>query len=220
MLRKQMSDSLMVGVFLAFAGGILDSYSYIWRGQVFATAETGNIVRLSIYLSAGNWAAAGRYLLPTTAFTLGVLAAEGLRRHMERRTVRLHWRQAHLITECAVLLLVALLPLGPADALANILISFTSAVQMESFRTFQGCTAATTMCTGNLRSGTENLYRFLALPDPASGAKAGVYYRLILSFMAGAVACGWLSRLLGRWTVLAAAVPLLIVFFLLFQPGD
>lgn len=208
---------MRVGSLLAFSGGILDAYSYICRGQVFATAETGNIVRLSICLSLGEWGAALRYLIPTAAFTLGVLVAEALRRRVEGHPERLHWRQAGLIAECLVLLAVALLPLGPADSLANVLISFTSAVQMESFRTFRGCPAATTMCTGNLRSGTENLFRFLALPDPQAGVKSSVYYRLILAFIVGAVACGRLSLLLKQWTALAAVLPLLAVFFLLFQ---
>lgn len=205
---------------MAFAGGILDAYSYICRGQVFATAETGNIVRLSICLSLGEWGAALRYLVPTAAFTLGVLAAEALRRRVEGHPKRLHWRQAGLLAECVVLLGVALLPLGPADPLANVLISFTSAVQMESFRKFRDCPSATTMCTGNLRSGTEHLFRFLALPDPQSGAKASVYYRLILAFIVGAVVCGRLSLLLKQWAVLAAIIPMLAVFFLLFQKSE
>ena len=56
MKREPVSESLMVGLLLALAGGMLDAYSFINRGEVFATAETGNIVRLSIYLSMGEWA--------------------------------------------------------------------------------------------------------------------------------------------------------------------
>ena len=103
------------------------------------------------------------------------------------------------------------------DPLANILISFTSAVQVDSFRKFRGCAGSTTMCTGNLRSGTELLFRFFALPDPQSGTKASVYYRLILCFVLGAVLCGRLSLLFGPRTVLAACVPLLAAFFLMFR---
>ena len=100
---------------------------------------------------------------------------------------------------------VALLPAGPLDALANILISFTSAIQLESFRKFRGCAGSTTMCTGNLRSGTEQLYRFLALPDPQAWGKSSVYYRLILAFLAGAVVCGRLTLWWGTRTALSPA---------------
>ena len=53
MKRYQMSESLPVGLLLALAGGILDSYTYLNRGQVFATAETGNLVLLGIHLAQG-----------------------------------------------------------------------------------------------------------------------------------------------------------------------
>ena len=74
------------------------------------------------------------------------------------------------------------------------------------------------MCTGNLRSGTEQLYRFLALPDPQAWGKSSVYYRLILAFLAGAVVCGRLTLWWGTRTALCACLPLLAVFILLFRP--
>lgn len=217
MKHGPMSESLIVGLLLALAGGMLDAYSFINRGELFATAETGNIVQLSVHLSMGEWASAFQYLLPILAFILGVVAAEAIRRRAEGRTGRLQWQQYLLLAECGVLAAVSLLPQGPLDPLANILISFTSAVQVDSFRKFRGCAGSTTMCTGNLRSGTELLFRFFALPDPQSGTKASVYYRLILCFVLGAVLCGRLSLLFGPRTVLAACVPLLAAFFLMFR---
>ena len=220
MRREQTSESIQVGLLLALAGGILDSYSYLNRGQVFATAETGNIVLLGLQLAQGRWLQALRYLLPILSFAAGVLAAELLRLRLGSHSARLHWRQPILLTECLVLLAVALLPLGDWDPLANMLLSFTSAVQMESFRKFHGCPCATTMCTGNLRSGTELLFRGLTAPD-SGGGKAGLYYGLIFCFMAGAVCSGLLSPLLGGYTVLAACLPLLTAFVLMFRsPAD
>ena len=215
-----MSEALPVGLLLALAGGILDSYSYLNRGQVFATAETGNLVLLGIQLAQQNFYQALRYLLPILAFAAGVLTTELLRRRLGPGAGRIHWRQPVLLTECFVLLLVAALPLGRWDPLANMLISFTSAVQIESFRKFRDCPCATTMCTGNLRSGTEHLFRFLTSPSAgASGPKAAVYYGLILSFVAGAVLAGLLTPLLGQWTVLSACVPLLGAFSLMLRPS-
>ena len=45
---KKASESYIVGVLLAIAGGFLDVYTYISRGGVFANAQTGNIVLLGI----------------------------------------------------------------------------------------------------------------------------------------------------------------------------
>ena len=217
MQKYQTSESLRVGLLLALAGGILDSYSYLNRGQVFATAETGNLVLLGVNLAQGQWGQALHYLLPILAFAAGVLATELLRKGLGPGAGHLHWRQPVLLVECAVLAAVSFLPQGRWDPLANVLISFTSAVQIESFRTFHGCACATTMCTGNLRSGTEHLFRLLTVPDSQSGSRAVLYYGLILAFVAGAVLSGLLSPLLMERGALLACLPLLASFALMFR---
>lgn len=217
MKHEQMSESIPVGLLLALAGGILDAYTYLNRGQVFATAETGNLVLLGLHMAQGKLDRVVYYLLPILSFAAGVLFSEALRRRLGTNAGRLHWRQPILICECLVLMLVSLLPLGQCDPLANMLISFTSAIQIESFRTFHGCGCATTMCTGNLRSGTEHLFRILTRSSSQSALKATLYYGLILSFVAGAVVSGLLSPIFGGHTVLAACLPLLTAFLLMFQ---
>ena len=99
MKRYQMSESLPVGLLLAMAGGILDAYTYLNRGQVFATAETGNLVLLGVNLSQGRLDRVVYYLLPILSFAAGVLVTELLRRAMGPNAGRLHWRQPILLTE-------------------------------------------------------------------------------------------------------------------------
>ena len=53
-MKKQMSESIRLGVVLAIAGGFMDAYSYMCRGKVFANAQTGNILLLGIHLSEKN----------------------------------------------------------------------------------------------------------------------------------------------------------------------
>ena len=110
MKRYQMSESLPVGLLLALAGGILDSYTYLNRGQVFATAETGNLVLLGIHLAQGELGRVLSCLFPILAFALGVLTTEGLRRRLS--SGRVHWRQPILAAECLVILVVSFLPQG------------------------------------------------------------------------------------------------------------
>ena len=81
---KQASDSLLVGGLLSMSGGLQDAYTYHVRDQVFANAQTGNIVLLGQSIALGNWETAVRYLLPLLAFAAGVylsaMGAAGLRR--------------------------------------------------------------------------------------------------------------------------------------------
>ena len=215
MKQYQMSEALPVGLCLALGGGMLDAYSYLQRGQVFATAETGNSVLLSINLSMANWSQALHYLLPVLAFFAGVLSTELLRRRLDRNGSWLHWRQYLLLVECLAVVVVSLLPQS-MNPLANIIISFASAIQVDSFRSFNGCGCATTMCTGNLRSGTEHLYHWLFHRQGTALDKAKVYYGLILAFITGALICGLLSGFGGRQTVLIACIPMLTAFAMMF----
>ena len=136
MKHIQPSESLANGLLLAFAGGMMDAYTYLCRGQVFANAETGNLVLLGIQLAQRNWGRALYYLWPIMSFALGVLLTEWLRSHFTPLPGLPHWRQLVLVVECGGLLLVSLLPVGPLDWLATVIVSFVSAMQIESFRTF------------------------------------------------------------------------------------
>lgn len=50
----QMSESIEVAIFLALSGGLMDAYSYLLRGEVFANAQTGNMLLFGVYASKGN----------------------------------------------------------------------------------------------------------------------------------------------------------------------
>ncbi len=122
-----------MGALLAAAGGLLDAYTYLSRGGVFANAETGNMVLFGICLTQGQWRKAVGYLFPILAFALGVLAAEFIREH-HRSGPKFHWRHTVLLAEAAVVCAVAFLPRGDWDPLANTLVAFVCALQVETFR--------------------------------------------------------------------------------------
>ena len=139
-----MSESLLIGVLLAISGGLMDAYSYLYRGQVFANAQTGNVLLFSVHLSKGEWSAALRYAFPIAAFLTGVALAT-LICHFGRHRKWLHWRQICVLFEAAVLFLVAWFPQS-ANLLANSLVSLACGVQVETFRKIDDARVATTMC--------------------------------------------------------------------------
>lgn len=214
MEAKARFESLSLGLLLALAGGSLDCYTYLNRGQVFATAETGNLVLLGVQLAQGRLDLALHYLPPILAYTAGVLAVEWFSRAVDQRMGQVKWRQVVLLLECAVVAVAGLFPAGRPNALANVLISFTSAMQVESFRMFAGCACATTMCTGNLRSGTENLYFYLHDGNREAGRKAAVYYGLISCFVLGAVVNAAVTSFVGNKSFFLSCVFLAAAFII------
>ena len=65
--RGQMSEAVSTGIFLTLSGGFQDAYTYYCRGNVFANAQTGNIVLMGSHLAAREWNLAVRYLAPVLA---------------------------------------------------------------------------------------------------------------------------------------------------------
>ena len=214
-LPAQMSETVRLGAVLAAAGGFLDAYTYLTRGGVFANAQTGNIVLLGVYLAQGQFRTAGRYLIPILAFAAGVIVAELIKARF-RYHPALHWRQITVAAELLLLAAVAFLP-AALDNAANVLVAFVCAVQVESFRKVNGNAFATTMCTGNLRSGTERLYLWGKTGERDHGHRAAQYYGIIVFFIVGAALGAWCSGRWGQRAVLGACVLLLAAFLLMFQ---
>nr|WP_295945649.1 YoaK family protein [uncultured Agathobaculum sp.] len=214
----QMSESMRLGALLAVAGGFFDAYTYLCRGGVFANAQTGNIVLLGLELAEREWLRALAYLAPILAFALGVVVAEVVKRRGKARQAGgagMHWRQVIVLAEFVLLAVAAFLP-QRMNMAVNILISFVCAMQVEAFRKVRGSAFATTMCTGNLRSGTELLVIWRQTGDANAARKARHYYCIILFFILGAALGAVCTDTLGERALLITCVPLLAVFGIMF----
>lgn len=209
-----MSDTLRLGLILAVSGGFMDAYSYICRDHVFANAQTGNIVLLGISLSERNFPGAFRYFCPVVAFVAGIILSD-LIRHRFAAARRLHWRQITVLLEAALLTAVALIP-PEYNLPANSLTSLACGIQVESFRKIHGHSIATTMCIGNLRSGTQYLCEYFLQKKGSSLQKSLLYYGTILCFALGAVLGYAAIRHFQIQAILFCPLLLLVVFFIMF----
>lgn len=205
----RVSESVRLGTILMLSGGFMDAYSYLIRGNVFATAETGNIALMGINLARGNWGLAFHYLIPICSYVLGIFAAEYSRVKIGNNK-HLHWTESVLCFE--VLCAVFISFLGQEyNSLANCLIGFSCAMQVEAFRKVRGKAFATTMCTGNLRSGTELLFN-------KKYKESLHYYWIDFSFVIGAVTGTHLCKVLAERAIwFSVAMLLLAIGFIEYQ---
>lgn len=204
------SESFHLAAILAISGGYMDAYTYIVRGKVFANAQTGNIVLLGIKIMDGKIIETSKYLIPIVAFVIGILVAEMIR-NKYNIFKRVDWRQIVLSIEILALIIAAFLPIGSMDTAANTLISFVSALQMGSFRHVNGNAFVSTMCTGNLRSGTECLYHYVFKGNKAIKNRWMHYYGIILFFIAGAAIGAWATHKLTGYAILGCCLLLAVV---------
>lgn len=213
----QMSESLVIGLLLASVGGFLESYSFLSRDGVFANCQTGNLVLLAMYLVKGDWTRVLSYFIPIVSFVVGVFLTELTRSYAGND--KLHWRQYIILLEAVLLAAVGLIPSGERDIIATTLIAFSCSMQVEAFRKVKGSVYATTMCTGNLRSGTFQLFQYFTGKDTAGLKRAGNYFFVIAVFMAGAILGSLTTGIWGEKAIWISCLILVFVFVLLFiQP--
>ena len=212
--EKQMSEAFINSIFLAMSGGFQDAYTYFTRDKVFSNAQTGNVVLMSQHFMMGEWKDGLKYLLPLLAFAFGVLAAERIQAQF-RFARRLHWRQGILLLEIAILLIVGFLP-QTLNMTATILVSFSCAMQVQAFRKVDGYSYASTMCIGNLRSGTAALSDYMRTHNKEKIRQALHYFGIIGLFAVGAGVGGNLSAKFGFRIIWVCCGLLLVSFLLMF----
>ena len=204
----QMSESFLNSAVLAVSGGFQDAYTYFTRDKVFSNAQTGNVVLMSQEFMAGNFIGGIKYLLPFLAFGLGVLVTEQISARY-KMAKRIHWRQLIILIEIAILAIVGFIP-HSLNMAATVLVSFSCAMQVQAFRKVNGFAYASTMCIGNLRSGTDALSAFLREKRKEPLIKAFHYYGIIFFFAVGAGIGGNLSVAWGIHTIWVSCILLLI----------
>ncbi len=209
--ERQISESVKLGIILSLSGGLMDAYSYIERGKVFANAQTGNMLLLGVNIAEGQYSLIVHYLFPILAFTLGIALSEWI--HMKQ--TKLHWRQIAVVMEAVILIGVSFIPLN-MNLLANSLTSLACGIQVESFRKIHGNMVATTMCIGNLRSGTENMCLFFQTGEVKHLKKVLLYFGIIICFIIGAILGNVFIKLWHQKAILCSSLLLLIAFVMMF----
>ena len=217
-MKKQMSESLLIGTLLAVSGGLMDAYSYLFRGQVFANAQTGNILLLSVHVTQQEWRLALQYACPVIAFSIGIAWAT-ITRHISKQSGWLHWRQICVLFEAAVLFSVAWFPRS-MNLFANSLISLACGTQVEAFRKTESTSVATTMCIGNLRLAIHSTVTHCIKRGDVDKHAALISSAIIAAFSVGAIAGSFLIHRLGTYSIWCSTTILIVCFGLMFFDAD
>ncbi len=199
---------------ITLSGGLQDAYTFMMRDGVFANAQTGNIVLLSASLFSGNWGGALSYLIPLSSFALGIFIAAIIREHLKSHEGLFHWRHLTLAVEIVFLTAVAFMP-EQLSRIANAMVSFSCALQVEAFRKARGHAYASTMCIGNLKSCMENLALYITKDDTEGIRNAGYYALVIVLFALGAGIGAVLSERFGFHAILISPLLLAASFLLM-----
>ena len=213
--ERQISDTFLNAVFIILSGGFQDAYTYFSRGKVFANAQTGNIVLMAAALFDNDMQKFLGYLIPVLSFIAGIFIAEAI--HVRfKYSEKIHWRQGVLLIEIILLFAVGFLP-TTLNRLANALVSFVCAFQVQTFHKVRGHAYASTMCIGNMRSGTEALHANFHTHDKGALKKSLTNFSVIIIFFLGAALGSVFTKQLETKAVFFCCALLLISFLMMFS---
>lgn len=183
-IHTKTSESVRLGILLAIVGGFLDAYTFVCRGEVFANAQTGNLVLLGIALTKRNPGQAITALLPILAFVLGVIFTERIKDiKVPSMTFATNAERIILIIEIIVLFIIGFIPTTVPNIFVTVPISFVSSVQIASFGKLIDSPYSTAMCTGNLRSASQAAYKAFIEKDKKLAFKSIRYLVIIFSLL-------------------------------------
>ena len=128
---------------------------------------------------------------------------------------RLHWRQLVVLGEVLLLFAVGFLPQSQ-NLLANAIVSFSCAMQVQAFRKVNGYAFASTMCIGDLRSGVEAFCIWRKSHEPHAKDRMVRYFGIIFLFALGAGLGSKSAAQLGGRAIWLSCCFLLVSFTLMF----
>jgi len=203
-------ETLRIASLLAFGGGYLEAYTWIVH-NVFANAQTANLVFLWVYITGAEWAKALHYVPPLVAFTLGVIMASWLRWVAPQRASRIS-----SLIEIVFLFIVAILHNRLPELAGTLGISFVAALQTASFPKVEGWNYSSVMATSNFRYTIEGLFTaFAGSAEARAFRRPYVFGMMCIAFGAGAAVGAFVTEEVTRAYSLAVPVALLMIVLLL-----
>lgn len=175
-------EKFETGLLMAVIGGFLDAYTYICYDGIFANAQTGNIVLLSISLIHHNADDIVSYLIPILFFSIGVFITE----FFAARLIRTFFIVS-LVIQLLMLSFIGFFPNLLPPFFNTAIISMDCSIQLSSFKKMAGIPYVSTMCTGNLRASMEALYGYFRTKDRTLFFRFLHFGSIIIFFALGAI---------------------------------
>lgn len=126
-------ERLLSGSLLVMAAGVLDSYTYLQDGGVFAGLQTGNLILTGLRIGRGDYASIGQALVSLVMFAVGVAIIRVIQYHYpsERAVTR---KRVTLVFEILILIVVSLIAGRVSILVTTGLLALAAASQLQEFR--------------------------------------------------------------------------------------
>lgn len=203
--HEKHEESVRVGVLLTLSIGILNACTYVTRGHVFASSQSGNLLYLGLDFAKGEFSNVTKYLFPPLMFALGIVIAE----HYRTKPNYPQWRRTPFLIEITLITLATFLP-DSWNALANPVLGLCCGLQSITFRKIRSTPVATIVINGSFQNSIVHLIDYLHLRDHEDAFRALLYFVIVMAYLGGIIIGGLLCPFLGHYVSLVSAGLLLL----------
>ena len=67
-IKEEVPEKLRIAVLLSFISGYINAFTYNNAGELFAGAQTGNVIFMALHFAKGNFEKAVEFLIPIISF--------------------------------------------------------------------------------------------------------------------------------------------------------
>lgn len=203
--REEDVESIRVGALLTLSIGILNACTYVTRGHVFASSQSGNLLYLGLDFAKGDFSHVGKYLFPPLMFAIGIIIAE----HYHDKPHYPQWRRVPFFIEIALITAATFLP-DSWNALANPVFGLCCGLQTITFRKIRSTPVATVFINGSFQNSIVHAIDYLHLREREDAFRSLLYLIIVICYLGGIIIGGLLCPLMDHFVSLICSGLLLI----------
>lgn len=168
----------------AFLMGFIDAYTFIVQDGSFASAQTGNLVGLSVKLFSGKFGETASHFAVFGGFALGAFIGQALLTRFKWKGIRK--TRLILLLQAILLACLAIFQTLLNDALMICLLGLLAGYELTVFREFRGTKVNNGIMTGNTKNMMSYLYNAVFEADKQARNNLFNISTVIFTFLLGA----------------------------------
>ena len=183
-------------IITTFLMGFLDAFTFVKYDGTFVSAQTGNMVTMSVKLFSGNFTGAASHLIVLGGYALGAFIGEALIEKL--MTKELYRSRLILLFQTLLIGVLALSQNNLPGSLMIFSLGLLAGYEITVFRTFYQTTVNNGIMTGNTKNTMNNLYKTIFNKDKKAQADFFHLLTVILVFIIGAGSGALILKMNGQ----------------------
>ncbi|MTD29475.1 YoaK family protein [Planomicrobium sp. YIM 101495] len=204
-------------VISSFMMGMVDAYTFMQQSGAFASAQTGNLVILSVKAFSGEWAQMLSHLWTFAGFAIGAFAGEAINERSKDKGIRSY--RHYLLIRVIVLFALAFFQEQITGAVMLVILGTLAGYELTVFRKFRGTAVNNAIMSGNVKNMMNDLYHYVFNKDKGAKTRVINLAAIIFIFMLGAGVGTLLTLLHPSWALWAACIIAALAYFWMLSPA-